>query len=499
MPPPPEGFQPPILWGTEDHVREIFDGTGVELEFERQTVRIEYDSLDAGMAENEETVPPVVAARKVLEPEGKWDALRADLAEMYSKFNDSGGDALTFDGEYLLTVGTKGWEPARPRRRGRPRAAPWPPRSASSTSSVAPVADQLDRVGVAVDDPLEEVLAVVVGGERALGPAAHVVQDHGELGVGLAELVGDLALHALRERGRGALGRDRDRHRALADDRREDEVAERRDVDDVDEHRPALGVLVDADVDVGVVGRRDDDEGALEVGGLVGALLPVDRALLGELRQRVDRVGRDQRHVAAAGEQALDLLEADVAAADDHALAAAEPQAGDVDGRVEHVAHAGLVADPALELADALLALIGLSGHEDQATERASARAPAPARASPSSRARRPTASVLSAVRCTSPSRGGANCGSKSSRPAMRPIAVGEVEDARLHAGPDVEGPGLGRWPGRPAARRRRRRRGRSPGSARRRRRPSGWPPSRARSQKIATTPASRAGSWRGP
>ncbi len=49
----------------------------MDLEFKRQNVRIEYESLDAGMAENEETVPPVVAARKVLEPEGKWDALRA--------------------------------------------------------------------------------------------------------------------------------------------------------------------------------------------------------------------------------------------------------------------------------------------------------------------------------------------------------------------------------------------------------------------------------------
>ena len=107
MPAPPEGFQPPILWGSEDHVKEIFEGTGASLEFERHNVRIEYESLDAGMVENEETVPPVVAARKVLEPEGKWDALRADLAEMYSKFNDSGGDALTFDGEYLLSVGTK--------------------------------------------------------------------------------------------------------------------------------------------------------------------------------------------------------------------------------------------------------------------------------------------------------------------------------------------------------------------------------------------------------
>ena len=32
MPPLPEDFQPPILWGTEDHVFELFAGTGVELE-----------------------------------------------------------------------------------------------------------------------------------------------------------------------------------------------------------------------------------------------------------------------------------------------------------------------------------------------------------------------------------------------------------------------------------------------------------------------------------
>src|SRR5688572_10610473 len=27
MPPPPEGFVPPVLWGTEDHVNELFEGT----------------------------------------------------------------------------------------------------------------------------------------------------------------------------------------------------------------------------------------------------------------------------------------------------------------------------------------------------------------------------------------------------------------------------------------------------------------------------------------
>ncbi len=73
--------------------------------------------------------------------------------------------------------------------------------------------------------------------------------------------------------------------------------------------------------------------------------------------------GRDERHLAVAGEQPLDLLEADVAASDHHAAAPGEPQAGDVERRVEHVLHAALIADPLAELADARLAGIGLGGH----------------------------------------------------------------------------------------------------------------------------------------
>ena len=66
------------------------------------------------------------------------------------------------------------------------------------------LAQQRDRVGVAVDDALEERLAVLVGGQRALGPAADVVEQHREPRVGLAVLLGDLGLDALGERRRGA-------------------------------------------------------------------------------------------------------------------------------------------------------------------------------------------------------------------------------------------------------------------------------------------------------
>src|SRR3954451_19345210 len=49
------------------------------------------------------------------------------------------------------------------------------------------LAQELDRVGVAVDDPLEERLAVLVGRQRALRPAAHVVEHDRELRVLVAE------------------------------------------------------------------------------------------------------------------------------------------------------------------------------------------------------------------------------------------------------------------------------------------------------------------------
>jgi hypothetical protein len=102
---------------------------------------------------------------------------------------------------------------------------------------------------------------------------------------------------------------------------------------------------------------------SLEVGGLVGAPLPVDRALAGQLLELGHGGRRHQRHVGAAGQQSLDLLQADLAAAHDEAAPPAEPQTGDVEGRVEHPLHARLIAHPLAELADALLAAVGLRRH----------------------------------------------------------------------------------------------------------------------------------------
>jgi SAM-dependent methyltransferase len=106
MPAPPEGFQPPPLWGSEDHIREIFGGLPIELELEPTTVEFAADSADDFFAEFERDLPPIVMAKAGLEPEGKWEALRTDLKELYDDTNES-DDGFRASQEYVLIKGTK--------------------------------------------------------------------------------------------------------------------------------------------------------------------------------------------------------------------------------------------------------------------------------------------------------------------------------------------------------------------------------------------------------
>jgi SAM-dependent methyltransferase len=105
-PPPPEGFQPPILWGNEDHVRQLFEGTGVDLDLERTTVEFMADSAEEYFAEMERDLPPIAAARALLEPEGKYEALRDDLLKLFRDANEA-DEGWRSSNEFLLIKGTK--------------------------------------------------------------------------------------------------------------------------------------------------------------------------------------------------------------------------------------------------------------------------------------------------------------------------------------------------------------------------------------------------------
>ncbi len=98
LPPAPSFVQPPLLWGTEQHVREIFAGTGVRLEFERDAVPEVFTSAAEEIEFATSKFGPLIMLRPKLEAEGTWPDLLDKLAAIHDRH---------LPGEYLVTVGRK--------------------------------------------------------------------------------------------------------------------------------------------------------------------------------------------------------------------------------------------------------------------------------------------------------------------------------------------------------------------------------------------------------
>jgi SAM-dependent methyltransferase len=105
VPPPPDFAQPPILWGREDHVRELLEPHGLELEFQREVVVFTKSSADELATFYETKFGPVVMAKAAL-GDG-WPALRSDMVEVFEQANTATDGTFRIEAEYLVTVGRK--------------------------------------------------------------------------------------------------------------------------------------------------------------------------------------------------------------------------------------------------------------------------------------------------------------------------------------------------------------------------------------------------------
>lgn len=105
MPPPPEGFQPPPLWGAEDHVRALLEPLGFTLEPRLEQIVMTFPSPQAQAEMMERNFGPMVTAQAAL-GDG-WLAVRADLATFMAEINEADDGTLKTSNEYLETVGTK--------------------------------------------------------------------------------------------------------------------------------------------------------------------------------------------------------------------------------------------------------------------------------------------------------------------------------------------------------------------------------------------------------
>jgi SAM-dependent methyltransferase len=112
VPPAPDFASPPLLWGDEEHVRELFADTAVELSFDREIATNplgRFATVDERIEHYTSILGPMIMLRRMTEARGRWPQLRADLERLYAITDERA------DGEYLVVLGRKARGPSRPR------------------------------------------------------------------------------------------------------------------------------------------------------------------------------------------------------------------------------------------------------------------------------------------------------------------------------------------------------------------------------------------------
>lgn len=107
MPPPPSFVDPPLAWGQQPYVQELFEGTGVSLRFATQDWEITHDSVDAAVECYTTMFGPLTSARHIAEAENRWPSFRGGLQALFERLDTSGGPQVVFPAEYLVVIGTK--------------------------------------------------------------------------------------------------------------------------------------------------------------------------------------------------------------------------------------------------------------------------------------------------------------------------------------------------------------------------------------------------------
>jgi SAM-dependent methyltransferase len=107
-PPPPPGASPAPLWGSEDHLAELFGDRVDWRTLERRMLEITaFDPASEYGEHFKAYYGPTIAARANAEKEGRADEFDAAVDEFCDEWNIGGDGPVRFDQEYLVSVGTR--------------------------------------------------------------------------------------------------------------------------------------------------------------------------------------------------------------------------------------------------------------------------------------------------------------------------------------------------------------------------------------------------------
>ena len=108
MPPPPPGAQPPPLWGSEDHLRELFGDRVEWTSHERSNLDVDAFATPHDYIEHfKSRYGPTLVALANAEKNGQADELDAALEAFGNEWNRGDETAARYEQEYLVSVGTR--------------------------------------------------------------------------------------------------------------------------------------------------------------------------------------------------------------------------------------------------------------------------------------------------------------------------------------------------------------------------------------------------------
>jgi SAM-dependent methyltransferase len=107
-PPPPPGAQPPPLWGSEEHMREVFGDRVAWRTLERDTLPVTAFRHPHEYGEHfKERYGPTIVARANASRDGRETQLDDALDRFCDEWNRGDADDAYFEQEYLVATGTR--------------------------------------------------------------------------------------------------------------------------------------------------------------------------------------------------------------------------------------------------------------------------------------------------------------------------------------------------------------------------------------------------------
>jgi len=105
-PPPPPGAQPPPLWGSEDHLHEVFGDRVEWRSLERDELEITAFERPHDYGEHfKARYGPTIAARANATKTGRESEFDEALDQFCDEWNRGTAENARFEKEYLLAVG----------------------------------------------------------------------------------------------------------------------------------------------------------------------------------------------------------------------------------------------------------------------------------------------------------------------------------------------------------------------------------------------------------